>query len=904
VKKNKPSMHCSHSASGTKPGPSLHRRPLVAAIALSLSLSTASVQAANIWVDSSSDTDTGVCRLRDAIIAANTDAVVEGCTAGSGADFIRLLNIAEATIALSGSRLPTVTSNITIQGESVTIDAQGNSGLLDVGGGSLTISRLSLVNGYADEVDDHSGGGIRVRNGASLSLHESTISNSTATSNGGGISLESGGENVVIMGSTLSNNAALGTVYGTFGSGGGLWLAQPVAGDITLSLKNSTLSGNTASVTTGFGGALYSFDSTSNTAHINISSSTLFGNTAGQRGGAIYTYGAQVFFVNSIIANSTSIYSPTHAACSGVLIGPDGISLVEDKAGCGTVPEEFFFDEDPNLGPLADNGGPTFTHAPIGTTNADSPVIDALDRQCFYAEITQTGVVVLQLDLSSDQRGYERTDQKCDLGAFEVGGAGLQPGPDFVINSNIDEYMDPDAQNIEPYNDPDFRRLTGDGHCNIAPGDCTMRDAVNAANVSADESTITIAESVPAEFYMRGVEPLLITSNLTIQGDGRRLYQDHEGEFTFHTRNITLDSARLSIHDLAIDEGRALSSSGGGILARNEATLQLFNSSMRYNRAWGDSGGAIEAGPGVTVTIAGSEINNNIAGLQGGGINLGVGAVLTMTDSTLSGNSVNSGCLLNISSPPRCGGGGLFVQSGTASLLNSFVSQNQLDVQSAAYGGGIYAVDSVIRLGNSTLAGNTVTGSGGGLFIRDTDVTLTNSTLSSNQQAVLGGALYSEGNSIVRVFNSTFFANGRFDRDEGSLFFVGTNTLEISNSIIANSLGRDCEGSPSIIASGVNLVGDGGGFCGFTPGPELLTGDAMLGPLGDNGGPTLTHRPLTGSPVIEAGSNAAIPTGLDYDQRGSGYPRIYGTNVDLGAVELGSLGLDLIFGDGFEEPPP
>jgi len=78
----------------------------------------------------------------------------------------------------------------------------------------------------------------------------------------------------------------------------------------------------------------------------------------------------------------------------------------------------------------------------------------------------------------------------------------------------------------------------------------------------------------------------------------------------------------------------------------------------------------------------------------------------------------------------------------------------------------------------------------------------------------------------------------------------------------------------------------------------------MLGPLGDNGGPTLTHRPLTGSPVIEAGSNAAIPTGLDYDQRGSGYPRIYGTNVDLGAVELGSLGLDLIFGDGFEEPPP
>ena len=168
---------------------------------------------------------------------------------------------------------------------------------------------------------------------------------------------------------------------------------------------------------------------------------------------------------------------------------------------------------------------------------------------------------------------------------------------------------------------------------------------------------------------------------------------------------------------------------------------------------------------------------------------------------------------------------------------------------------------------------------------------------------MFGGALYSEGNSFVRLFNSTLFANGNNAQTFGSLFFVGTNTLELSNSIIANSYGKDCEGSPSIITSGVNLVGDGGGFCGFTPGPELLTGDAMLGPLADNGGPTLTHLPLEGSPVIEAGDNAAIPIDLDYDQRGIGYPRVVGTDVDLGSVEW-TIMLDLIFGNGFEEPPP
>jgi len=862
----------------------LRHRPLATAITLALSLSVSTVQAANIWVDTASDGVTGQCRLRDAIIAANTDAVVEGCAAGSGADFIRLLNIAGSTITLGGTRLPTVTSEVTLQGESVTIDAAGNSGLLDVSGGSLSISRLSLDNGYANLVNDHSGGGIRVRNGASLALHESTISNSTAKSNGGAISIEDGGENVVITGSTLSNNSALGTVADTYGNGGGLFLA-PVAGGVTLTLLNSTLSGNTASVTTGYGGGLYEYSKGS--ATINIANSTLFGNTAGKSGGGIW---GNANLLNSIIANSTAISNPDTAACMGGLTGnAESISLIQGKGSCATS-GGIFLDEDPRLGPLADNNGPAFTHAPIGTTNADSPVIDALNRPCFLQEKLPDNVIYT-FDLSSDQRGYERIDEQCDLGAVEVAGAALQTGPDFVINSDIDEYTVLNKSGA-------LRILTGDGHCNIAPGDCTVRDAVNAANVSADDSTITIAESLPRpiQITMAGVEPLLVTSNLTIQGADASLSTESADRVRYVTRHITLDSARLTIHDLSLFNGWARSGSGGAILARNEATLELVNSTLTSNEA-DVYGGAIDAGPGTEVTITGCTAELNRAGLQGGAINLGVGGTLTLTDSVLSENGIYPSCQRGSDTTPRCGGGGIFVQSGAAYLLNSSLSMNTAFGDLQGYGGGIYSVDSVVTMENSTLAGNLSRGIGGGLWVQDTDLTLTNSTLSGNS-ALTGGAIFSAGNSSVKLFNSTLFANGDPDSAAAGGIAVASSAVELSNSIIANSSGQDCSGSPSITTHGVNLVGDGGVDCGFTPGASLLSGDAMLGPLANNGGPTQTHLPQTGSPVIDVGDNATVPAGLLYDQRGNGYPRIISVNVDLGAVEWN----EIIFANGFEGP--
>jgi len=69
----------------------------------------------------------------------------------------------------------------------------------------------------------------------------------------------------------------------------------------------------------------------------------------------------------------------------------------------------------------------------------------------------------------------------------------------------------------------------------------------------------------------------------------------------------------------------------------------------------------------------------------------------------------------------------------------------------------------------------------------------------------------------------------------------------------------------------------------------------MLAPLADNGGPTLTHALLAGSPAIDAGDNFfALPT----DQRG--VARIAGPQTDIGAFELEQPAYDAVFADGFD----
>jgi hypothetical protein len=110
--------------------------------------------------------------------------------------------------------------------------------------------------------------------------------------------------------------------------------------------------------------------------------------------------------------------------------------------------------------------------------------------------------------------------------------------------------------------------------------------------------------------------------------------------------------------------------------------------------------------------------------------------------------------------------------------------------------------------------------------------------------------------------------------------FSGRATLTIGNSVLnAGDLGANISNDSGTITSlGYNLSSDNGGGYLTATGDQINTAP-MLGPLQDNGGSTLTHALLPGSPAIDAG-------GPEFDQRGPNFKRVVNNRIDIGAFEL------------------
>jgi CSLREA domain-containing protein len=249
---------------------------------------------------------------------------------------------------------------------------------------------------------------------------------------------------------------------------------------------------------------------------------------------------------------------------------------------------------------------------------------------------------------------------------------------------------------------------------------------------------------------------------------------------------------------------------------------------------------------------------------RGSGILVNGAASVVLTNCAVRGNSGD--------------GGGLYIAAGgTATLSNTTVSNNT----DGNNGEGIYiSAGGTATLTNCTLSGNGPSGGGGeggGLYVAaGATATLTNCTLSGNYN-VGGAALANFG--TVTLTNCTLSDN-RVNGSDGALASFGTTTL--TNTIVANTVnGANCSGTT--VSMGHNLDSDG--TCTLSSPGDLSAMDPKLGPLQDNGGPTLTHALLPGSPAIDAGDDAVTgpPLTLTTDQRG--LPRQARLHVDIGAVE-------------------
>ena len=148
--------------------------------------------------------------------------------------------------------------------------------------------------------------------------------------------------------------------------------------------------------------------------------------------------------------------------------------------------------------------------------------------------------------------------------------------------------------------------------------------------------------------------------------------------------------------------------------------------------------------------------------------------------------------------------------------------------------------DGTASFANSTLSGNTATTGleAGGLY-NDGAASFINSTLSSNTVGIV-----SVGSGTVTLTNSTLSGNSGLGVAKGS----GSPTVTVTNTIIADG----CSGTPS--DGGGNL--DGGATCGFTAATSKSNATLNLGPLANNGGPTQTILPGTGSNAARRGTRA------------------------------------------------
>ena len=211
--------------------------------------------------------------------------------------------------------------------------------------------------------------------------------------------------------------------------------------------------------------------------------------------------------------------------------------------------------------------------------------------------------------------------------------------------------------------------------------------------------------------------------------------------------------------------------------------------------------------------------------------------------------------------------------------------------ETSSLGGAFFAKgEADVRF--STISGNTAAIAGAGHTPR---LVVAQSTISGNTATLQVGGLAAV---MAEVNNSTIAFNTSADASEdgaAGVFVAARADLE-STILFANEAGGaayDVGTHDGALFGADNLVG-------ASPNPlppGTIADDPLLGPLQDNGGPTLTHALGEGSPALDAGNNVA---GFTTDQRGPGFIRVFNGRADIGAIEMQPEGVDTIFANGFD----
>jgi len=683
--------------------------------------------------------------LTNLTITGGNSTSTSGALVNKGTLIVASSVFTSNTTTLNGGAILNICT-LTITGSTFASNTATSSG----GGGALFNSGIVTITGSTftgNTAPTHTGSGGAIYNDLShpLTITNSTFTGNTSNNKGGAIYNFSGATTLTVVGSTFAGNHAA--------NGGGIYTYGPLR--LTLSVLADNTATNATSgpdllgavTTDGGGNMIGSTDSaTGFTAASNrLNITPLLAASALNTPGTVQT----VALLPGSPAINIAPCTYTDSNAMAQTLTTDARGTTRPQPAGSTCDAGAFESRGFTLSAPTGSGQNT----PLGSAFATALAITVAPVAA--GEPVASGQVTFTIIAGSGGASGTFTGAGCTVttgntvAACAVGVNGTATAPTIIANGTSGTFTvvastagvtTPTTYTLmNAFPSPQTYIVTSttdtvnDIACNTsANGGCTLRQAINASNVTFGTAANTITFDPAAFAVARTITLTAANGTLTL------------------SRAVTI-TGPTGVARVTLDSGCTDCAPGGAGTNSSGIRVLLVNSNTTATLA--------------NLTITNAHVRTTDPGdAYGGGIRNN--GALTVTNCTFVNNRADNA------------GGGIEANTGTLTVTGSIFTGN-----TAQYGGGIFNSGHATVTGN-TFTGNTASNNGGGLYSND-HATVVHSTFSGNTASDSGGGLYNSG--YATVVNSTF--SGNTAPVGGGIYQLSGYTLTATDTLIVNSLG-------------------------------------------------------------------------------------------------------------------